>query len=282
MSFAGKPVLVTGGAGGLGRYVVRELLRRGVAPVAPPREALDVTSRGAVDVFVGSVGRGLAGVMHLAALADVDRCADDPVAAALQNAAATSNVAAACAKRGVSLVYMSTNDVFSEVSSPGPFCESDLPAPGMAYSWSKFAGEAAVLAAGGLVVRANFFTRHCRAKRSFATYVLGGARGEHPLLCYENVLASPVFAGTLAERLVDAFLSGERDVLHVASSDWTSRADQARAICRAYGLSDEAVVPTRLTDRRGRPLDARLRSERRAPAGTVAEEAAKLAEEESL
>lgn len=273
-------VLVTGGSGGLGRYVVRALSARGLDVLAPGRDALDITRQEDLRAYV-AYERPEA-VVHLAALANVDRCSEDPVLATRTNATATRHLVETCGGRLVRpFVYMSTNDLFSECAG-GPFSESCDPAPGMAYSWSKYAGELAVLTVGGLAVRANFFTRHCRAKLSFAAYVIQNAGAGIPFRCYTNVRAAPVFAGTLAERMVDALLSGRAGVLHVASTDSVSRDEQARLLCRAYGLPEDGIMPVPLLDRRGRPLDARLTSERGGLVGTVAEEVAKLVREEPL
>mgnify|MGYP001592000075 CR=1 FL=1 len=272
-------VLVTGGSGGLGRYVSRALFARDATVMAPQHEDLDITRLDDLRAYVESVKP--TAVVHLAAIANVDRCAERPEEAVAVNGVATYRLASICRRFKVPLVYMSTNDVFSECRD-GPFSESRAPAPGMAYSWSKYLGEVAVVEAGGLAVRANFFTRHCRAKQSFAAYVLECARGDRPLLCHSNVLATPVYAGTLAERLVEALCAEVTGVLHVASSDAVNRAQQARLICAAYGLPAEKVTPRPLEDRRGRPLDARLTSERGGLAGTVQEEVMKMAKEEPL
>lgn len=272
-------VLITGGSGGLGRYVPRALLSRGAVVLAPRHEDLDITSPDALRAYIEQ-SRPTA-VVHLAALANVDRCTEKVEEAVSVNSIATHRLAWACADARLLLVYMSTNDVFSECQD-GPFSESRIPAPGMAYSWSKYVGEVAVVVAGGLAVRANFFTRHCRAKQSFAAYVVNSAHAGTPFPCYTNVIATPVFAGTLAEKMVEALLRGERGILHIASSDSVSREEQARRICQTYGLPADGIVPTELTARRGRPLDARLTSERGGLVGTVEGEIAKMAREEPL
>lgn len=271
--------LVTGGAGGLGLCVRRALQARGVVVLAPSREELDLEHDALVRRFF--LGEAPDVVFHLAALANVDECEKDPVLAVRQNAAVTRTIVEVASSQGAPVVYMSTNDVFSECQD-GPFSEGRLVAPGMAYSWSKYVGEQVVLSHGGLAVRANFFTRTCRAKRSFASYVLEGALRARPFGCYTNVLSAPIFAGTLAEKMVSAFFEGVRGVLHVCSDGFVDRAKQARLICRAYGLPEDFIVETVLRDRRGRPLDARLLSERGGTCGSVVEEVARMAVEEPL
>ena len=269
-------VLVTGARGGLGTYVVRAFEAAGYGVLDPPRAELDLTDRAGVDLYMNALRPVV--IVHLAALADVDRCGAHLEEAVRVNVLATQYLAASAR---CPLIYMSTNDVFSECLD-GPFDEGRTPAPGMPYSWSKFAGEQAVLAAGGLVVRANFFTRRCNSKRSFVAYVLEHAARDVPFDCYANVCACPVFAGTLATVLVQSSIEGRRGVLHVATEDAVNRAEQAEKICKAYGLSSLCVRPVSLRDRRGRPLDARLTSVRGGIVGTVSSEIRKLVQAEPI
>lgn len=268
--------LVTGSRGGLGTYVVRALEAAGYDVLDPPRTELDFTDREGVDLYLGALRPAV--IIHLAALADVDRCGTHLEEAVRANVLATQYLVASAR---CPLVYMSTNDVFSECLD-GPFDEGRTPAPGMPYSWSKFAGEQAVLAVGGLVVRANFFTRRCNSKRSFVAYVLEHAVRGVPFDCYTNVCTCPVFAGTLATVLVRSSTEDCRGVLHVATEDAVNRAEQAEKICEAYGLSSLGVRPVPLRDRCGRPLDARLTSVRGGIVGTVSSEIQKLVQAEPI
>lgn len=274
-------VLVTGGSGGLGRYVVPVLAARGFEMMAPDHATLDITNEESVRAHLTDCSPQV--IVHLAALSNVDRCSYEPEEASRLNVLGTQHLVR-WARMGplASFVYMSTNDVFSECRGHGPFDESRTPAPGMPYSWSKWAGEQAVLAVGGLVIRANFFTRCCNAKQSFAAYVIDSARAGRSFDCYTNVLATPIFAGTLAERIAEAVLSGAAGVLHIASRDGVSRVTQAEKICQAYGLPADGIRAVPLVDRHGRPLDARITSLRDGIVGDVADEIEKMAREEPL
>ena len=84
-------VLVTGGSGGLGRYVTRALLARDATVLAPRHEDLDVTKSDDFRAYVESVKP--TAVMHLAALANVDHCAERPEEAVAVNGVATHRLA---------------------------------------------------------------------------------------------------------------------------------------------------------------------------------------------
>lgn len=108
--FAGACVLVTGGTGSLGQVLVRRLRELGAREIrvaarhAPPPETLQPS--GSCDVHfvgtdvgdaeaVGALVSGVDVVFHLAALKDISRCEDDPIAATRTNVIGSMNVVAA-------------------------------------------------------------------------------------------------------------------------------------------------------------------------------------------
>ena len=269
-----RRVLVTGASGGLGRYVTHAFAAKGFEVIAPSHADLDITDAYSVENLI--LNRYPYAVIHLAAYADVPGCAANPSRAFAVNVRGTANVVRAVAMQShARMIYMSTDAVFS---AGGPHGERDREAPASAYAWSKLAGEQPVLTLGrhGLVVRANFFTRHCNVKRSFAAYVVDSALKGEAFDCYANVQSTPVFAGTLAERIVRALLDQESGILHVASLDAVNRAEQARRITLAYGIAIDTVRSVESTTTH----DGRLVG--RGVTGPVASEVAKMVAAEPL
>jgi dTDP-4-dehydrorhamnose reductase len=80
----------------------------------------------------------------------VDECARQPELAMRRNGMATGVLAAACHERGVALLMVSTNEVFSGDRTDGKgYLETDATAPRNPYGASKLAGETAARAAYG-------------------------------------------------------------------------------------------------------------------------------------
>lgn len=272
-------VIITGASGGLGHYVCQATAQLGWTTLTPPHTELDLTSFPSINAYLLQTRADV--ILHLAGLANVDRCEREPQAAVDLNTLGTLRLLQRTRTR---ILLMSTNDVFSgliDAGIGGPYDEDTIPAPLNTYTWSKYAAEQAVLAAEGIVVRANFFTRRCRAKESFAAYVLRNAREGVPFNCYTNVVACPVFAGTLAKIICDLATAPSR-VFHVATTDAVDRLEQAQLICRAYGLDDSLARGVRLEDRAGKPLDARLKPSADIELLSVREEVDKLRAEEPL
>jgi nucleoside-diphosphate-sugar epimerase len=169
-------VVVTGGTGYLGQWVVAELLDAGWARVAifyhaadtgtPPawpdeKDAARVsahpvdlaTGAGLAEAFediTGQPGGGLAGVVNCAAVSSPAACEADPAGAAAVNVptALLAALRAACRDTRPVFVQLSTDQCYGGEGTPaGGWAEGDALAPVNAYARTKAEAEAAVRAA---------------------------------------------------------------------------------------------------------------------------------------
>ena len=159
------------------------------------------------------------------------------------NATAPGVMAAACAKRGVPFIHVSTDYVFKgDARSPYP---ADAPlSPLNAYGHAKAAGERAVQAAGGhsLVARTSWV--YDGTGKNFLTTMLRLAeRGTLGVVA--DQIGRPTYAGHLAEALLAALDHGwqGQTTAHIQNTGpATSWAGFARAIFEGAG-EDVTVNP---------------------------------------
>jgi UDP-glucose 4-epimerase len=154
--WAGRHVLVTGGAGFIGSHVVDLLLRRGARVTAfdnfstgfhefllPTREHLrivegDLLDQGAIDDAM----RGVDFVFHLAANADIKDNLATPRRCIEQNVLATQNVLEAMRAAGVAEVALSsTGSVYGEGATLPTPEDAPFPVQTSLYATSKVAAE---------------------------------------------------------------------------------------------------------------------------------------------
>ena len=131
-------VLLTGGKGMLGRTICRVLGDRYEIVPSDLPEA-DITEEECIDRVIADERPDA--VIHCAAMTAVDKCEETVDFAYKLNARGTANVAAACNRRGVRLIAISTDYVFAG-DSDRPYYEFDAANGGnTVYGKSKFAGE---------------------------------------------------------------------------------------------------------------------------------------------
>jgi len=152
-------ILVIGGCGFIGSHMVEELLQRGnevtVVGCHCQLENLedvkgmfkyirgDITDKDFVDSLIDA---DVEGILHLAALINVDQSIESPELFLDTNVVATVNIMEAARRRGIhKLLYMSTCEVYGNIPS-GKADESHPTNPRSPYAASKFAAERYLLA----------------------------------------------------------------------------------------------------------------------------------------
>jgi dTDP-4-dehydrorhamnose reductase len=242
--------LVTGAGGMLGHDLVAVLHGRQLPVTALTRADLDITNTAAVHDAVP----GHDVVVNTAGWTNVDAAEtayDDALAV---NGTAAGTVAQACRATGARLIHLSTDYVFSgDATSPYP---EDAPTdPVNAYGRSKLAGERAVVAAGGSVVRtAWLYGVH---GPNFVATMLRLADTRDTIDVVDDQRGQPTWSYALAQRLVDLGCglrggTAPTGFYHGTGSGETTWYGLARAIFAGAGLDPDRVRPT-TSDRFVRP-----------------------------
>ncbi|MEN6461780.1 MAG: NAD-dependent epimerase/dehydratase family protein [Syntrophomonas sp.] len=155
-------ILVTGGAGFIGRWVVKKLLDDGHRVTA-----FDDLSNGQmqnIKEFEGLIGFsfikgdikdrnelsslfkiGFDLVYHLAASINVQDSIDDPWTTFNNDAVGTFNILEECRRQGIKMVFMSTCMVYERSNDAGGITETHPVKPASPYAASKLSGEALTL-----------------------------------------------------------------------------------------------------------------------------------------
>jgi dTDP-4-dehydrorhamnose reductase len=232
--------LVTGAAGMLGQDLCAVLAAAGETDVvAATRADLDVTDPAAVRAAV----LGADVVLNTAAWTNVDGAETDEAAATAVNGYAVRNLAETAGKR---LIHVSTDYVFDGAAS-APYPEDAGWAPINAYGRGKAAGEQAVLAAGGYVVRtAWLYGEH---GPNFVRTMLRLAAGRDTLDVVDDQQGPPTWSYALAGQIValaGAAAAGraEPGAYHGTAGGSTTWFGLARAVFEEAGLDPARVRPT--------------------------------------
>lgn len=143
-------VLVTGGSGFIGSHVVDKLADAGFEPVNYDLRPSPHHEEGSVETVLGDLLDGdklrramedCAAVIHLAAYADVNVVAEEPVSAEECNSRGTLTVLEAARATGTRMIYGSTIWVYGNSGDGVIDEESPIGMPDHIYTASKLAGE---------------------------------------------------------------------------------------------------------------------------------------------
>ena len=229
-------VLILGQTGQVARALIRRA-EAGMTVTASGRDKVDLADRAACTAAILASDADV--VINAAAFTAVDLAESAGPGLGRINADAPGAMAAACARRGVPFIQLSTDYVF-EGAGDQPRLPTDEPAPINAYGNSKLAGERQVRAAGGnsLILRTSWV--FSTEGSNFVKTILRLGRERDSL----NVVADQVGGPTPANDLADAMLTAARamhlgkpgGIHHLAGAPDTTWADFARAILAGAGL----------------------------------------------
>jgi dTDP-4-dehydrorhamnose reductase len=234
-------ILITGGNGQLGRELQDAARAAGHHVDATGRDDCDIADPDGVARTIEASDPEV--IVNCAAWTKVDAAEDDLDGAYLSNAIGPRVLAAACARRNLLLVHISTDYVF-DGTGPVPIDEWQQPAPRSAYGVTKLAGENEVrnIARRHQVIRTSWL--YGRDGPNFVLAMLAAAAAG-PLRVVTDQLGGPTWTGHLAPRVLRLI---ERDVpgtFHVSNAGATSWHGFATEIFAAAGIeADMAPITT--------------------------------------
>ena len=259
-------VAVIGVIGRLGRALVEALEDAHVAGPHgligwdQPEIELDTLTEASVGALLDAERPEV--VIHTAAWTDVDGCARDPELAMRRNGTAVGELAAACARRGIDLVIISTNEVFDGRRTDGiGYAPDDERNPINPYGAAKAEAERLATTAfeadgarGRLaIVRTSWL--YGPPGNDFPAKIANAALRARatgvPLQVVADEIGVPTYTPDLASAIVELIAQdgittapARTAIHHLVNAGRASRADWARDVLRATGFDVEvADVP---------------------------------------
>jgi dTDP-4-dehydrorhamnose reductase len=231
-SRGGRPLLITGAGGKLGRAFERLCRLRGLEHVVLTREKLDIASPEAVAEALERHQPWA--VVNAAGFEHVDHAESNRTACFRSNLEGPKQLALACAERAIPLVTFSSDQVF-DGSRRRYYVESDGVRPLNTYGRSKAEAERAVLRrhAGALIVRAGALFGPWD-ESNFVTGTLNRLAAGETLMAPDDAVVSPTYIPDLVHAALDLLIDGEHGLWHLANEGET---DWYRLVKRAASLA---------------------------------------------
>jgi dTDP-4-dehydrorhamnose reductase len=241
-------VAIAGAGGMLGQDLVDACVGRGQEVFALTRTDLDVTDEAMCEAVMADLHPDA--VVNCAAWTDVDGAEADEAGAMAVNELGAGHLAAAAARHGARIAYVSSDYVF-DGKKRRPYVESDLPEPISAYGRSKAAGETATAFGNDrhMVVRSSwlFGTRG----GNFVETMLRLGREQSEIVVVSDQVGTPTYTRHLAAALAELIETDLYGIHHVAAAGECSWFDFAQEIFDLEGCECRVMAGT--TELLGRP-----------------------------
>lgn len=234
----GRPLLITGATGTLGRAFARMCELRGLPFHLLRRTELDVAEptsvRAALERWQPWAVINTAGYVRVDDAEQDARCWRE-------NAVGPAALAWACAADGIRLVNFSSDLVF-DGRKASPYVESDEARPLNAYGRAKREAEIHLLqhAPDALTIRtAAFFGPW--DQHNFVTHALAAMRRNEPWQAANDQWVSPTYVPDLVQATLDLLIDGESGIWHLANRGAATWCDLAAMAADRAGLDVRLV-----------------------------------------
>lgn len=224
--------MVTGAAGMVGSYILEAYPQEEV--FLTDIDTLDVREPEQVKETLEAVKPKL--IIHLAAETDVDLCEKDAAHACKSNVDGTRNVALACQRYGIEMVYVSTLGVFDGLN-PEPYTESDNPAPVNVYARTKWEGEKIVgkLLQRFYIVRAGWMFGGMEKDKKFVGKIAALCMNGKEIKVVNDKFGNPTYARDLVYNIKLLTEQNRYGLYHMANEGSCSRYEFAQEIAKSLG-----------------------------------------------
>jgi dTDP-4-dehydrorhamnose reductase len=255
-------VVVTGAAGLIGHYVVRNATRwaSGWEVRSLSRADLDLTDQRAVEQTWQALKPSA--VIHCAALSRTKDCERDPHQARRINVEATAHLAR-CSE-GIPFVFLSSGEVFD--GKAGWYRETDDPNPINVYGHTKLEAEQRVLQNPKHTVVRIVLTAGIalNGDRSFVEDMNRSARSGKAMTLYGDEFRCPLPAGVIARAIWELLNREATGLYHLGGRDRLSRWEIGQALLAWYPQLQGYLIEGSSSGHTGapRPLDLSLNCDR--------------------
>ena len=183
-------------------------------------------------------------VIHCAAYTNVDKAEEDLKTAELINVTGTENIADACGKLGITLVYISTDYVFNGCNTV-PYKPNDMPNPINNYGQTKYEGEEAVrsFCEKYYIARTSWLYGH--HGKNFVETMIALSKKMPEVRVVDDQIGCPTWTVALADAIIGLLdEEAEYGIYHICGSGKTSWYGFTKEIFKLAGVKTPVLPVT--------------------------------------
>ena len=200
-------------------------------------------------------------IVHTAGLTSVESCETNPQLAHAVNVEFAGNVALICYRKGIQLVHISTDHLFS---GDPLMADESLPTSAMnVYGKTKALAEKLVFqnCPKVLIIRTNFYCWGPSYRSSFSDIVINTLRQGKGLNLFDDVFYTPILAEKLILVVHKLIEIRECGIFNVVGDDRISKYHFGLAVAKQFGLNANLIKRSKMKERQElvqRPQDMSL------------------------
>ncbi|MEI2283281.1 dTDP-4-dehydrorhamnose reductase [Paenibacillus polysaccharolyticus] len=250
-------ILVTGTDGQLGFDMIRTLFNNKIEHCAIGRSELDLRNFEKTRNYICSYLPDV--IVHCAAYTSVDRAENEKELCRMVNVEVTENISRICKDIGSSLVYISTDYVFSGEGTK-PYEVDSLTDPKTVYGQSKLDGENRVLSHLDkyFIVRTSW-SFGINGNNFIKTMLKLGTENEFVNVVGDQI-GSPTYTKDLAEVIVHLVQTNNYGIYHITNEGFCSWADFASYVFESSNINTKvrSITSEEYSAIAQRPYNSRL------------------------
>ena len=202
----------------------------------------DLSHKDAIDSLIDTTQPDW--LINCAALANLEKCEEDPTQARSLNTDLPGELAAACAKRDIRFVHISTDAVFDGTKG-GFYTEDDDASPPGVYSQTKLDGEFAVqdINPQAIIARVNFYGWSLGGRRSLAEFFVNNLREGKTINGFTDVIFCPMLVNGTARLLLEMLQKNLSGLYHVVGAQPMNKYQFGVEVARTFGLREDLIFP---------------------------------------
>ena len=183
-------------------------------------------------------------LINCVALANLEKCEENPIQARILNTDLPGELAAACFKKDVRFVHISTDAVF-DGTKEGFYTEDDDASPPGVYSQTKLDGEFAVqdINPQAIIARVNFYGWSLGGRRSLAEFFVNNLREGKTINGFTDVIFCPMLVNGTARLLLEMLQKNLSGLYHVVGAQPMNKYQFGVEVARTFGLREDLIFP---------------------------------------
>ena len=183
-------------------------------------------------------------LINCAALANLEKCEEDPAQAKILNTDLPGQLAVACAKRNIHFVHISTDAVF-DGTKKGSYTEEDPTSPPGVYSQTKLDGEYAVQEGDpqAIIARVNFYGWSLGGRRSLSEFFVNNLGDGKSVNGFTDVIFCPMLVNETARLLLEMLKKNLSGLYHLVGAQPMSKYQFGVEVAQTFGLRKDLIAP---------------------------------------